>query len=347
MTKCITQLKFTIFGSLVTLLLFSCSSVDSSKFRLKTSFSDKILNQGDTLSFELLNPKQIEIDHLTFSLNNQSVDSPVVIDQQLGSYTLVASFSVNDKKINLSKKINVFASSPPEIYGYELVNTFPHDINAYTQGLEFHEGVLYESTGQYGQSSLRKVDFKTGEILDKLPLDDSYFGEGLTIMNDKMIQLTWKSNVGFEYQIEDFKLLRTFNYQNSREGWGACNDGSYIYKTDGSEKLWLLNPDDFNEIKYRQIVTHNKFITKVNELEFVDGLIYGNTYQSKKDVVVIIDPSVGTVIGVVNFSGLKKRVTQHHNLDVFNGIAYHPERKTFFVTGKYWDKMFEVKIIKK
>ena len=159
--------------------------------------------------------------------------------------------------------------------------------------------------------------------------------------------MTWKENLGFIYDPNNFKLLRSFNYEKSKEGWGLCNDGKVVYKTDGTEKLWKLDPATFEEIDFVDIVTHNKLISKVNELECANGLIYANTYQFNKEVVLIIKPATGQVVGVVDFSGLKEQVTQHPQLDVFNGIAYHPKRNSFFVTGKYWDKLFEVKIVKK
>jgi glutamine cyclotransferase len=213
--------------------------------------------------------------------------------------------------------------------------------------LEFYNGYLYESTGQYGNSSLRKIDFTTGEVLDKLELDASFFGEGLSFVNDQLVQLTWKENIGFVYNPDDFTLINSFEYGKSKEGWGLCADKNNLYKTDGTEKLWTLDPETFKEKDFVEILTHNKYINKVNELEYVDGLVYANTYQFNKEVVVIIHPQSGVVKGVVDFSGLKDKVTKHNRLDVFNGIAYHPERNTFFVTGKYWDKLFEVKIIKK
>ena len=166
-------------------------------------------------------------------------------------------------------------------------------------------------------------------------------------MNQKLFQLTWRGNIGFQYNPNNLNVERSFNYQKSKEGWGLCNDGTLVYKTDGTEKLWKLDPITFAENGYVDIVTHNKLISKVNELEYANGLIYANTYQFNKEVVLIIKPATGQVVGVVDFSGLKEQVTQHPPLDVFNGIAYHPKRNSFFVTGKYWDKLFEVEIVKK
>lgn len=325
--------------------LAGCSSVGPQHFRLKTN--ENIASVGDTLFYEIVNPKNHSLNHLTFAINGKTVSDEYTILSELGKHLLTASFSSGDSKIKLEQNIDVFAEEAPKIFTYELVNTYPHDADAYTQGLEFHNGFLYESTGQYGASSLRKIDFLSGKVLNQLKLDASYFGEGLSFYNDQLIQLTWKENIGFVYDPKDFTLLRSFQYHKSKEGWGLCADENHLYKTDGTDKLWTLDPKTFKELRSVEILTNNKYISKVNEMEFVDGLVYANTYQFNKEVVVIIDPQTGVVKGVVDFSGLKEKVTKHPRLDVFNGIAYHPERKTFFVTGKYWDKLFEVKIVNK
>jgi glutamine cyclotransferase len=275
------------------------------------------------------------------------LQAPYLIPSRTGEQTVKAIIETADGTKEVTKNIKVYAPNKPKVYGYELIKSYPHDINAYTQGLEFVNGTLFESTGQYGNSSLRKVNFKAGEVIQKLTIDKAYFAEGITYFDGKIIQLTYKKKVGFVYNPDDLTLEKSFSYTKSPEGWGLCNDGTFLYKTDGSQKLWKLDPETFEELSSVDIVTHNTFVTKVNELEYVNGKIYANTYQFNKDVVVIFDATTGIVSGVVDFSGLKKQVTQHNKLDVFNGIAYHPERKTFFVTGKYWDKLFEVKIIEK
>ena len=329
------------------ILLPGCSSISPGHFSLSTNGDKNKLTIGDTLFFSLSNPKEHSLNDLRFSLNGNPIDEHYTIIGSLGNQRLVADFKVGDKPFSIREQFVVFADKAPEIYTYKLINTYPHDKNAYTQGLEFYQGMLYESTGQYGLSSIRKTAFATGEVIQKLPLDASYFGEGLTFINDEAVQLTWKENLGFIYDPNNFKLLRSFNYEKSKEGWGLCNDGKVVYKTDGTEKLWKLDPSTFEEIDFVDIVTHNKLISKVNELEYANGLIYANTYQFNKEVVLIIKPATGQVFGVVDFSGLKEQVTQHPQLDVFNGIAFHPKRNSFFVTGKYWDKLFEVKIVKK
>ena len=179
------------------------------------------------------------------------------------------------------------------------------------------------------------------------PLDKSFFGEGLTIFKDQIIQLTWKSEKGLIYDKNTLTVKNSFPYEKSKEGWGLCNDGNKLYKSDGSQKIWKINPKDYSEEGHIEVMTNKLALKNLNELEWVNGKIYANTYQFQKDVVVIINPNTGAVEGVIDFSGLKKRVKQHSKLNVFNGIAYNKKRETFFVTGKNWDKLFEVKIFPK
>ena len=255
------------------------------------------------------------------------------------------SFEVNNKTYNLNKDLTIFSSKIPKLYSYRIINEFDHDISSYTQGLEFDDEYnLYESTGQYGYSSLIKIDYKNGLVLDKIFLDKSYFGEGLTIMGDNLYQLTWKQKIGFVYNKNNFELIKSFNYKKSIEGWGLCNDGINIYKSDGTEKIWILDPETLNELSYISVVTNNKVITKINELEWYRGKIYANTYQFNKEVGLIIDPKSGSVEGVIDFKGLKEKVKKHDKLDVQNGIAFHSKKNTFFVTGKNWNKLFEIEI---
>lgn len=338
--------RLSITAFIAILLAFgSCSSKKSLSYNIVVETNAKKVKPTDTLHFSL--NTEVDIKNYEFYWNNEKLAQPYVVPQYTGEQQVKAIIETESGLQEITKNIRVFASTKPKIFTYKLVKTYPHDINAYTQGLEFVGDTLYESTGQYGASSLRKVDYKTGNVVQKLPLDNAYFGEGLTHFNGKIVQLTWKKQLGFVYNMSDFTLEKSFKYTKSPEGWGICTDGKWLYKTDGSQKLWRLDPNTFEELDSKDIVTHNTFLSKVNELEYANGLIYGNTYQFNKDVVVIIDPSTGIVQGVVDFSGLKKKVQQHNRLDVFNGIAYHPTRNTFFVTGKYWNKLFEVEIIEK
>ena len=192
---------------------------------------------------------------------------------------------------------------------------------------------------------MRKLDLESGVVLKEIKLDDQYFAEGITILNNKLYQLTWQEGEGFIYDLTTFKRTGTFGYNQSEEGWGLCNNGNKIFKSDGTEKIWILDPETLAEKDFIQPTTHKSISTQLNELEWVDGKIYANTYQ--KDGVAIINPENGAIEGLINFSGLRDKVEQHNKLDVLNGIAYHPESNKLYVTGKNWDKIFEVKVIEK
>ncbi len=327
-------------------VLISCGDTNTAKQTgLSINTKVKSLMLGDTLALSIDNPKKLDITNVSYELDGESIDKNEVLnDITLGEKTITATVSYGDKTETLTKSIKVFNNIIPAIYTYEVVNTYPHDITSYTQGLEFYNGDLYESTGQYKESKLRKLDFETGEVLQNLDLEDNYFGEGLTILNDKIYQLTWKENRGFIYNVDTFEKVSTFNYGKSKEGWGICNDGNTLYKSDGTDKIWLLNADNLTEKGHIEVYTEKGKIPALNELEWIDGKIYANIYH--RNGVVIINPKTGGVEGVINFKPLKQLVKQHDKLDVLNGIAYHPERKTIFVTGKNWDKLFEVKIKK-
>ena len=339
------KLRIQAYFSFALIVFSACSSKQSLHYQITTTSSSKNPTINDTI-FLSIKPS-VENKQLNFYFNDEILQVPYLIASKTGEQTVKAVFETANGSKEATKNIRVFAPNKPKVYGYKLIKSYPHDINAYSQGLEFVNGILFESTGQYGNSSLRKVNFKTGEVIQKLPIDKAYFAEGITHFDDKIIQLTWKKKIGFVYNPDDLTMEKSFSYTKSPEGWGLCSDSAFLYKTDGSQKLWKLDPKTYQELSSKDIVTHNTFLSKVNELEYVEGKIYANTYQFDKDVVVILDPLTGIISGVVDFSGLKKQVSQHNRLDVFNGIAYHPERKTFFVTGKYWDKLFEVKIIEK
>ncbi|MEA1787365.1 glutaminyl-peptide cyclotransferase [Arenibacter sp. GZD96] len=343
-------IQFLLF-ILFTALLVSCGSGTKGEqlFVIQTQGNKSEFQQNEAITLTIGNKKNKVIEKVTYTidakvLQAQNEKYPLDI-KKLGNKTLTAKIEFEGSSVEVSKKIKILAPNPPEIYTYEIINEYPHDINAYTQGLEFYKDTLYESTGQKGKSSLRKVNFKTGEVLQQINLDASYFGEGITVLNQKIIQLTWQSNIGFVYDVAHFEKIDQFSYGESKEGWGLCNDGTKIYKSDGTEKIWILNPDTLIEEDHIEIVTDKSIFNKANELEYVDGKIYANVYQ--KESMMIINATTGAIEGVINFGGLKEKVTQHDALDVLNGVAYHPERKTFFVTGKNWDKLFEVHIKKK
>tara|TARA_B100000886_G_scaffold141336_1_gene95793 strand:+ start:1837 stop:2859 length:1023 start_codon:yes stop_codon:yes gene_type:complete len=332
---------------IISILILNCSGNTEPKIQISTGQKGNKGSFKDVLNIVV--KTSVEDFDISFYLNNKQINKThkFMETDPLGEYHIRVELKKGDKIFEKNLIYTLLSDKPPNLFKYEIVNIFPHDIEAYTQGLEFDGDHLYESTGLNGKSTLRKVNYETGEIIEIKKLDDAFFGEGITLINNRIIQLTWKSLKGFIYNKTNLEMMKSFPYFDSKEGWGICNDGNKLYKSDGSENIWILNPTDFSEEKRIQVVTNKSALKKINELEWVSGKIYANTYQFQKDVVVIINPKTGRVEGVVDFSGLKEKVKQHDRLNVLNGIAYHKSRKTFFVTGKNWNKMFEVKILSK
>ena len=328
----------------LSVLISACGSTTKSNFSIQTNSETNIISNAETLSIEVLNPNNRDFDSIQLTLDTKKITKSVDLSAMpLGEKLIKAKVFYEDTFEVTLKKVIVVNAKPPKIYTYEIVNTYTHDITSYTQGLEFYKGDLYESTGQYGESKLRKLDYKNGSVLKNIDLSSSYFGEGLSVLNDKIYQLTWKEGRGLVYDVNSFEQIETFNYGQSKEGWGLCNDGQKFYKSDGTEYLWFLNPNTLAEEGSLQAYTNKGKLTNLNELEWVDGMIYANRYQ--KNGVAIINPENGAIEAVIDFKALKTKVTKHQGLDVLNGMAYNPKTKTLFVTGKRWDKLFEVKII--
>jgi len=335
--------------TVLTFTLLSCGNNNSPKkngFSIETSLKKNVISLNDTLNLSIKNPNGIVISSVDYQISGIPVTKDAILkDQKLGIQTLSATVNFENASETISTKITIVNNKAPKIYTYKIINEYPHEITSYTQGLEFYNGELYESTGQYGESKLLKVDYKTADVLQNVNLAAQYFGEGLTILDKKIYQLTWRENTGFVYDVETFEKLSSFTYAQSKEGWGLCNDGKTIYKSDGTENIWTLNNDNLTEASKLQVYTNKGKIGALNELEWIDGKIYANIYQ--RNGVVMINPKNGAVDGVVDFSPLHNLVTQHRGLDVLNGIAYNPETKTLFITGKRWDKLFEVELIEK
>ena len=235
----------------------------------------------------------------------------------------------------------------PQKFGYQVKQVFNHDTSSFTEGLEFHDGFLYESDGgndeSTGYSSLRRVEPSTGKILQLTNVDKSIFAEGITIIGDKILQLTYKENLGFVYDLKTLKLLEQFSCQYPREGWGLCFDGQKIYNSDGSNNIYFLNKDTYRQEGYIEVYDQNGPVQKLNELEYIDGKIYANVWES--DRIVIINPKNGQVTGEVDLTQLYPQEKRNAGADLLNGIAYDKKGKRLFVTGKKWDKLFEIRLI--
>ena len=228
------------------------------------------------------------------------------------------------------------------LLSYEIIDIFPHDPAAFTQGLVWEDGFLYEGTGLYGSSSLRKVELKTGKVLQCHNLNDDYFGEGITIFNGRIYQLTWQEKTGFIYDKETFKLLDTFTYLS--EGWGITHDGDNLIISDGSSTLRFLDPIKMEEVKQLRVHYKGNTISNLNELEYIKGKIYANIWQTT--LIAIVDPDTGEVVSWINLGEILISVEEDscQKIDVLNGIAYYEGKDSLFVTGKLWPKIFEIKI---
>jgi glutamine cyclotransferase len=240
----------------------------------------------------------------------------------------------------LSNIPNDTAPDTPLNYTFSVVNVYPHDKNAFTQGLVFEDGVLYEGTGLYGESTLRRVELETGNVLQLYALPDQFFGEGITVFEGKIIQLTWQSHKGFVYDKDSFELLLEFSYPT--EGWGITHDGSRLIMSDGTATLHFLNPETFEEVGHVEVYDGNRPVTRLNELEYIQGKVYANIWTEEK--IAIINPQTGQVKGWINLSGLRER----ENLEagnVLNGIAYDAKEDRLFVTGKLWSLLFQIELI--
>lgn len=305
---------------------------------------------------------------LELSLRNPATETDSVyffVDQQLVYSTAgknnAYSFELSTDSLSLGKKSmkTVLVSSKgereeqvshfylisdiePAQYTYQVINTYPHDPEAYTQGLIIDNGTMYEGTGLEGKSELRIVDRYTGKIQKQLKLDNQYFGEGITILGDKLYQLTYRSKKGFVYNKKTFEKTGEFNYDT--EGWGLTTDGKSIIYSDGSNKLYFLNPESLEKTKTIEVYNNKGPQNLINELEYINGEIWANIYQT--NTVVRIDPSNGKIIGEISFTDILKAEDMHPRIDVLNGIAFDPSNGKIYVTGKNYPKLWEVKIVK-
>lgn len=343
--------KNSVFILVVVLSLSSCKS-DLDRFR--ENYSLEITNQkdnwnnDDTVQISLVDAGSIGVDSIVWTQNARKLTdvegitlSRKLTNQPYGKITYAATVYHNGRIARTSTSINHQNPTAPIIYNYNIVNAYPHG-DAYTQGLEYHDGRFYESAGQYGESDVRITQVETGEVLQKNELPTSVFAEGLTVLNNKVYQLTWRGKFGYIYDL-DLKQTGQFKYGRSKEGWGLCNDGKFLYKSDGTDKIWKLDPNTFEELEYIQIVSNKKSFTQINELEWVNGKIYANIYQ--ENAVMIVNPETGALEAAINLSDLKDKIPNWNKEDnVLNGIAYDAENNRLFVTGKRWDKLFEIEI---
>lgn len=290
-----------------------------------------------TSSDQPIDSVQIVIDDQTSTYTESSFDVTLP-GRKVGTWQLRAKVFCGESSETHYRKIIVLPENAPEEMTYSIENTLPHATEDYTQGLLIKDGFLYESTGQRGESAFKKKNLATGEVIGTVNLAANLFGEGLAEINDSFYQLTWTSGQGFVYNA-DLEQIRTFTYQV--EGWGLATLGSELVLTDGTEKIYFMEPQSFVTQRQLEAYDNNGKVTALNELEIIDGKIWANVYQ--EDFVVVIDPETGEVLQKIDFSGLLTH-QESQEADVLNGIAQDPETGAIYVTGKWWPKLFEVTV---
>jgi glutaminyl-peptide cyclotransferase len=346
---------------LLAVIVTSCGDSVKDKtglFSFDTSQLKEQFSPDESAVLAITNAKNKTIDSIIYYSNDKKIASVVgnkttslqFTNDKLGYQNFKALVYFEGEYAEVTHRVELISNNQPVLRKYTILNVYPHDVKAYTQGLEFHRDTLYEGTGNgagnttgiKGISSLRKTDYKTGKVYKTFEYPEAVFGEGITILNNKVYQLSWRNLTAFVYDANTLKQIKTFPYSKQIEGWGLCNDGQKLYQSDGTEKIYTVNPETFQIEGNINVYSGANKIKSVNELEWIDGKIYGNIYQ--KDAIAIINPANGAVEGVINLADLKKQVTQHPDIDVLNGIAYNPKTKTLFVTGKNWDKLFEIRL---
>ncbi len=226
-------------------------------------------------------------------------------------------------------------------YTYQIINAYPHDPTAFTQGLILEDGIFYEGTGLRGKSTLYKVDVETGAVIQSINLPNQYFGEGITTFGDYLFQITWQENTGFVYDKNSFELLRTFSYPT--EGWGITHDGEKLIMSDGTATLYFWDPETLTEIGRVQVFDENGPVVRLNELEYIDGEVWANVWQT--NFIARINPDTGQVVGWIDLTGLLDPAVVTQPVDVLNGIAYDAQTERLFVTGKLWPQVYEIELV--
>lgn len=321
--------------------------------QLSSPSKNSTFRYHDPLKIAFTTKEKFPVDSVQIFWNGKKIETTSngitnyefkIPEDRTGRNTLkLIAFHPDNKQSIASETIIIQPDRAPEKLQYEILKTYSHDTRAYTQGLVYQDGMLYESTGQYGESGIRKQDIKSGKILSALSIDNKLFGEGITIFNDKIYQLTWTSGKGFIYDLKTFSLESTFTYNT--QGWGITTIGDKLIMSDGSNKLYHIAPSSFNILKEVEVYDHNGPVKNLNELEFINGLIWANVWM--QDRIVIIDPESGEVKQELDMSRLLsagERDKLNDSDDVLNGIAWNPEKGSVYVTGKRWPKMFEIKI---
>jgi glutamine cyclotransferase len=351
----INQFKNILFIAIIITFASSCKNDTTKTYR---SFVSPLIGQnlaeGNEFEVKVLFGNDKKIDSVVYLMDTTKIASKTDTTAikiktkglKLGQYIITAKIYGGGEPEELTANINLLAAKEPIQYTYKIIKSLPHDTSSYIEGLEYHDGFFYESAGDYGHSSLRKVEPSTGKVLQSTTIDKKYFAEGITVVDNKIIQLTYMEKVGFVYDKATLKKLSEFSYTTGREGWGLAFDGQKILNTDGSNTIFFLDKNSYQNIGSISVYDNKGPIEKLNELEFIDGKIYANVYTT--NYILIINPTTGAVEGKIDLTGIfssdyfKTQYEKDNN--VLNGIAWDAKGKRLFVTGKKWPKLFEIKL---
>jgi len=339
----------------ITLLTYSCKSklADTGNDITITPESGTTYKAGDAVNVNVHYPASVKADSIVYLLDSAKVaskkDSSAISlktdTMPLGARVITAQVYQGGKSQDVSTNFVLLAAKAPEEMTYTVIKKYPHDTSAYTEGLLYNDGYLYESIGVTGHSELRKVELETGKVIQRKAIDPKYFGEGSAIIGNKIVMLTYTSKIGFVFDKTTFNLLSTFNNNVGVEGWGMTFDGKKLYMDDKTNRIWFLDKDNYRQIGFIDVYDDKKAIDSVNELEYIDGKLYSNVYTT--DTILVINPKTGAVLQRVNMKNLWPNSQRPKDFDygnnVLNGIAWDEKGKRLFVTGKRWPYVYEVK----
>lgn len=327
-------------------VLFACKSNSTSNLKFEFEIQNPQVSYKlmDTLYYTTKSDKQLKY---RFFLNNEelkTINNKALLIHKTGIHKLTVVAFLGNQKTSQTIRLRVYNTSEPKKLNYKLVRTYRHDINDYTQGFEYLDGKILEGTGRNGKSVLKLYDLNSSKILKQFRLEEKFFGEGVTQLNNRIYQLSWTSGVGFVYDATNFKRLSSFRYNT--EGWGLANDGHSVYMSTGSNQIYKFDPKNLKPKVHIQATTQNSFVKMLNELEIVGENIYANQYLTTK--IIRIDKNSGAVTGILDLQDIFDRNAYFSKTgkptDVLNGIAYRKSTGTFLVTGKLWPQIFEIKI---
>ena len=355
--------KFNLLIAAVTLLAYGCYHKNPEDTRISISpEAGTTYKSGEPVAIKARYPADTKPDSIVYLVDSARVgsskDSTAVSlktdSMALGPRIITAKIYQGGNNQEVSTNFVLLPSKAPVEYTYKVIKTFPHDTSCYTEGLVYQDGVLYESGGGYltppageeadGQSSLRKEELNTGKILNKVMVDPKVFAEGISIVGNKIIQLSWKEKIGYVYDKDSFKLLNTFQNNVGIEGWGMCFDGKKLYMDDSSNRIWFLDKDTYRQTGFIDVYDDKGPVNEINELEYIDGKIYANIWRTNN--IIVIDPKTGTVLEKMDMSKLYPE-PRTPPADVLNGIAYDAAGKRIFITGKKWQHLYQVEFTKK